>query len=100
MARYLHSYIGASVRPAWLARLFSRGALLPVHGVEGQDLSRGYSPRPLAAAERIGEYPGEYSCRGGRHSTGGPSSSRFLLAGNKGADLGFGAHRLVWISNV
>jgi len=80
LARDVCSRFTGAACSARLARLFSRGTLLPLFHLERQNVSRRYSSRAVAASVRIRENRRKHRRPGGWHSTLGRSCRRLILS--------------------
>jgi len=68
LARDVCSRFAGAACSVRLARLLSRGALLPLYGLERQNVSWRNSSRAVAASVRIRENRRKHRCPGGRYS--------------------------------
>ena len=80
LARDVCSRFAGAACSVRLARLLSRGALLPLYGLERQNVSWRNSSRAVAASVRIRENRRKHRRPGGWHSTLGRSCRRLILS--------------------
>src|SRR5260370_19255606 len=94
MARHLRRDLSRATRGTWHPGLFSSGAVLPLYGLEGQDVSRRDSPCALAAANCIRANRRKQRRMGGGHQASRYSGRRFVFPRTESVDLELGARRL------